>query len=205
MVIDDPQRVTVAGREVGEGSLPYIGLVRWDRLFDDLEAQLSARARLELDAEVAERTRIERAKVTVGERILGARGQSIVVRLRGGTIVRGQLEDSGDEWMLLVESSGRQVLVPAPAVVGVSGLGRPRDDTRARRFGIGSALRGISRDRRAVVVTDVDGGTVHGTIDAVGADAFDITEHPLDTPRRPEHVRGERVVPFIAVAAVSTT
>lgn len=183
----------------------YIGHVRWDRLFDDLEAQLAAQTRLELDAEVAERTRTERSKVTVGERVAGAVGSPVVVRLRGGSIARGVLEDSGDGWLLLVEGTGRQLLVPTGAVLGVSGLGRPRDDTRARRFGMGSALRGISRDRRAVAVVDVDGGTVHGTIDAVGADAFDLTEHPLDSPRRPEHVRGERVIPFAAVALISSS
>lgn len=182
-----------------------MAVVRWDRLFDDLEAQVAARARLELDAEIAERTRLERARITLGERIVGAVGSEVTLRVRGGTIVRGQLEDSGDGWVLLLEAGGRQVLVPAPAVLGLSGLGRPRDDTRARRFGIGSAVRGISRDRRAVVVIDVDGGTVHGTIGAVGADAFDIAEHPLDTPRRPEHVSAERVIPFAAIALISST
>ncbi|WP_435199647.1 hypothetical protein [Janibacter sp. GS2] len=179
--------------------------MRWDRLFDDLEAQVAARARLELDAEIAERTRLERARITLGERIVGAVGSEVTLRVRGGTIVRGRLEDSGDGWVLLLEAGGRQVLVPAPAVLGLSGLGRPRDDTRARRFGIGSAVRGISRDRRAVVVIDVDGGTVHGTIGAVGADAFDIAEHPLDTPRRPEHVHAERVIPFAAIALITST
>lgn len=180
-------------------------VVRWDRLFDDLEAQVAARARLELDAEIAERTRIERSRITLGERIVGALGAEVVLRLRGGSVVRGRLEDSGDGWALLVEPIGRQLLVPTPAVLGISGLGRPRDDTRARRFGLGSAVRIISRDRRAVVVIDVDGGTVHGTIDAVGADALDIAEHPLDSPRRPEHVHGERVIPFASVAVITST
>lgn len=179
--------------------------MRWDRLFDDLEGQLAAQARLELDAEVAERTRTERSKVTLGERVAGAVGASLTLRLRGGVVARGRLEDTGDAWLLLREDAGRQLLVPAHALLGVSGLGRPRDDRRARRFGVGSALRGISRDRRAVVVMDVDGGTVHGTIDAVGADAFDISEHPLDSPRRPEHIRGERVIPFAAVACVASS
>lgn len=179
--------------------------MRWDRLFDDLEAQVAARTRLELDAEVAERTRLERARITLGERLVGALGADVVLRLRGGTVVRGRIEDSGDGWLLIAEPAGRQLLVPVPAVLGISGLGRPRDDTRARRFGIGSAVRGISRDRRAVVVVDVDGGSVHGTIDAVGADAFDVAEHPLDTPRRTEHVHGERTIPFVAVAVITST
>lgn len=165
---------------------------------------MAARARLELDAEVAERTRIERARITFGERVAGSVGAEVTVHLRGGALVRGRVEDSGDGWVLVSEPGGRQLLVPMLAVLGVSGLGRPRDDTRARRFGLGSAVRGISRDRRAVVVHDVDGGTLHGTIDAVGADAFDIAEHPLDAPRRPENVRGERVIPFAAVAVITS-
>lgn len=183
----------------------YIGQMRWDRLFDDLEAQLAAQGRLELDAEVAERTRTERSKVTLGERVAGSVGSPLVVRLRGGPIARGVVEDSGDGWLLLIEPAGRQLLVATHAVLGISGLCRPRDDTRFRRFGIGSALRGISRDRRAVAIVDVDGGTVQGTIDAVGADAVDVTEHALDIPRRPEHIRGERVIPFAAIALISSS
>lgn len=186
-------------------SWPTLTVVRWERLFDDLEAQVAAQLRLELDAEVAERTRLERARITLGERVVGALGAEVTVRLRGGSVVRGRLEDCGDGWLLVVEAGGRQLLAPGSAVLGISGLGRPRDDTRARRFGIGSAVRLISRDRRAVVVVDVDGGSVHGTIDAVGADAFDIAEHPLDAPRRPEHVLGERVIPFASVAAITST
>lgn len=166
---------------------------------------MAAQSRLELDAEVAERTRLERSRITLGERMAGALGARVTLRLRGGTVVRGQVEDSGDGWVHVVEDGGRQLLVPAPSVLGISGLGRPRDDTRARRFGLGSAVRVVSRDRRAVVVLDVDGGSVHGTIDAVGADAFDIAEHPLDSPRRPENVRGERVIPFTAVAMIAST
>lgn len=190
---------------VDGGVAAYSDRVRWDRLFDDLEGQLAAQTRLELDAEVAERTRAERARVTLGERIHGTRDGDVAVRLRGGAVVHGVLRDSGEGWMLLDDPVGRQQLVPTGAVLGISGLARPRDDGRARRFAIGTALREVSRDRRAVVVVDVDGGRVHGTIDAVGADAFDIAEHPQDTPRRSENVREVRAVPFAAVAVISST
>ena len=39
--------------------------MRWDRLFDDLEAQLALDDVRELDAEVADRTRRERALLDV--------------------------------------------------------------------------------------------------------------------------------------------
>lgn len=126
-------------QQLGDG---YIGLVRWDRLFEDLESRVAAQSRLELDAEVAERTRLERARITLGERVAGAMGARVTAQLRGGSVLRARVEDSGDGWVLLVEDGGRQVLVPVSSVLGISGLGRPRDDTRARRFGLGSAVRG---------------------------------------------------------------
>lgn len=179
--------------------------MRWDRLFEDLEAQLEEQARLERDAEVADRTRAERARITLSERLVGAVGDELTFRVRGGAAVAGELQDTGEGWLLLATPHRRSVLLPTAAVVGVHGLGRaPRDDTRARRFGLGSALRAISRDRRPVVVTDVDRADAHGTIDVVGADAFDLAEHPLDAPRRAEHVRTTRTVPFAAVATITS-
>ena len=44
--------------------------MRWDRLFDDLEAQLALDEARELEAEVADRTRRERALLDVHTRLL---------------------------------------------------------------------------------------------------------------------------------------
>ena len=110
----------------------------------------------------------------------------------------------GADWVLLVRRAERRLLVGFPALRQVSGLvGRVTPQSMvAKAFGIGAALRAVSRDRAAVTVYDVDGGFVTGTIDAVGQDCLDIAEHPLDLPRRPEHVIDVRVVPFVALAAV---
>ena len=48
--------------------------MRWDELFADLGAQWEAEARRELDGEVADRTRRERALVGLHERLSAARG-----------------------------------------------------------------------------------------------------------------------------------
>jgi len=53
-----------------------------------------------------------------------------------------------------------------------------------------------------VDVLDLQGDLLTGTIDAVGEDAFDLAEHPVDLPRRAEHVVAVRTVPFGAVGLV---
>jgi hypothetical protein len=48
----------------------------------------------------------------------------------------------------------------------------------------------------------VSGAVVTGTIDAVGRDHLELSEHPADLPRRSENVTGRRVVPFSALVLV---
>lgn len=177
--------------------------MRWDQLFDDLEAQLGAEERRERDSEVADRTRRERASVELGARFAGAVGANLRVRLVTGLQVQGELLDLGEDWLLLRLESGRDAVVPVGAVVGVVGLPLRASAARtARRFALGYALRGLSRDRAAVAVTDTSGQVVTGTIDVVGADSLDLAEHALGESRRPENVRGRQTLPFRAVVLV---
>ena len=72
----------------------------------------------------------------------------------------------------------------------------------AKRFGLGYALRGLSRDRCVVSLADIGGSVATGTIDAVGADALDLSEHPADVARRAENIVARRVIPFAAIVVV---
>ncbi|TWP35110.1 hypothetical protein [Leekyejoonella antrihumi] len=176
--------------------------MRWQELFMDLEAQLVAAERQELDAQVAERTRIERSAVHWLDRAAVSVGLDLAVTTPGGP-VRGRLEDLGKDWLLLDEPGRRGALVPTAAVTSVVGLAVRSDDDcgLGRRFGLGSALRAISRDRAPVVVHDIAGGLATGTIDRVGADHLELAEHPADAVRRGSAVTGRRIVPFAAIAA----
>ncbi|HET6666792.1 MAG TPA: hypothetical protein VFG98_05865, partial [Intrasporangium sp.] len=71
-----------------------------------------------------------------------------------------------------------------------------------RRFTLGAALSGISRDRAVVDVVDVEGQLLTGTIDAVGADHLDVAEHAPDEPRRARHVVRTHVMPIAALGSV---
>lgn len=191
--------------------------MRWQRLFDDLEAQLAAEDARDLVAEVADRTRRERALLGLHERLLSMQGgPPVVFRVGGVGTVAGLVVGVGPDWVLLAEGAGtsagsdgghdRSVLVCYPAVRAVSGLvGRMPEKPPgavAKGFALGAALRAISRDRAVVEVHDVDGHVVIGTLDAIGQDLAEVAEHPADLPRRPEHVTGIRAVPFWSIALV---
>lgn len=197
--------------------------MRWERLFDDLEAQLGADASRELAAEVADRTRRERAQLALVDRLTAlVDGPSVELRVAGVGSVRGVVSGAGPQWVLLdlradptpgpqrrsTEEPGagapdRPVLVATTAIRGVVGLAGARTPGAvAKGFGLGAALRAISRDRAVVDVVDVDGAVVTGTLDAVGQDLVEVAEHPGDLPRRAENVVRVVAVPFGALAAV---
>ncbi|MFC8502978.1 hypothetical protein ACFUC1_11475 [Pedococcus sp. NPDC057267] len=177
--------------------------MRWEDLFADLESQWDAEQRRELDAEVADRTRRERATVALAHRLAAAGSAAVSVTVRDGTRVSGQVADVGDGWFLLGEPGRVPCLVPTAAVVSVTGLAaRAVEGSPGRRFGLGYALRAVSRDRAVVRLTDFTGSTCTGTIDAVGSDHLGLAEHAPDLPRRPENVTGSRVVPFDAIVLV---
>ncbi len=69
--------------------------MRWERLFEDLDAQWEAEARRELDEEVSDRTRRERAGVELAERLVATRGHVVAVRLLTGESVEGRWPTSG--------------------------------------------------------------------------------------------------------------
>ena len=177
--------------------------MRWQDLFADLEAQLLADQRRELQAEVADRTRRERADVTVLDRAARSVGNVITV-VTGAGSVRGTLDDLGKDWLLVQEHGRHAALVPMASVTALVGLATRSDDDRGmgRRFGVGVALRAIARDRAAVAIHDVAGGLATGTIDKVGADHLDLAEHPADAVRRATALTGHRVVPFAAIGIV---
>lgn len=184
--------------------------MRWDQLFEDLEAQLAALAREELAAEVGEHTRAERGRVELAHRLTAAVDRHLRVRVWGMGWLPVRLVDVGAGWVLVEGESelagrGRELLVPLGALLAVEDLGRLAEGRAAaasRRFGISHALRAISRDRAVVRVHDRSGDHVTGTVDRVLADHLDLARHADDEARRPGAVRGTVSIPYEALAAV---
>ena len=182
--------------------------MRWDELFADLEAQLVAAEDAELAGEVADRTRGEVGGTALVDRARTAVGGPLRVQVVGHEPVAGLLLEVGSEWLLLRDAQGRDVLVPWAAVLALVGLGAATADRDEmgptfRRLGLSFALRALARDRAAVAVALLDGSVVTGTVDRVGRDFFDLSEHPHGEARRAREVAAVRVIRQEAVALVT--
>lgn len=178
--------------------------MRWESLFDDLEGSFLAEQQRDLDAEVADRVRRERGQLGLHERLAAARGSAITLQVGERTQLAGTVGDVGSGWLLLVDERRREALIPFEALTWIAGLTRESRTTSivTRSFTLVSALRAVARDRAVVTVLTRYGIELAGTIDAVGADAIDLAEHPIDQPRRAAAVISTRVLPLSALAAV---
>ena len=182
--------------------------MRWQQLFADLEARFEAEQEAAERAETSSRARHELGSLRFVDRLGGAVGSPVALLCRGAGQVSGTLTEVGSDWLLL-DDSGREVLVATAAVRAVTGLGRrtaAAEDAGsvAARLDLRRALRGLARDRAPVHVVLDEGTTLHGTIDRVGADYFELAEHPMDLHRRAGAVQGVRTVVIDAVALVRT-
>ncbi|MFV0461722.1 MAG: hypothetical protein ACK5MP_00765 [Nostocoides sp.] len=181
----------------------------WEGLFDDLEAQFESLQRLELEAEVADRTRRELAGIDLISRLLGHRDSGLTLRLVTGTTLSGVLADIGADWIALAEPSqrypaGGTTVIALSAVTGFVGLGRRSQTAPSpRRFALGYVLRALGRDRQVVIVTDTSGSVLTGTVHRVGADHVDLAEHPAETGPRTEAIRAIRAIPFWALVSIA--
>lgn len=177
--------------------------MRWERLFDDLEAQLASDDSHDRESEIADRTRRERALIDVHARLLANVGARLAWWV-GSEALTAQVVDVGPDWVLVEPAPARPLLLRLGAVRSLSGLSRGAQTPSvvARRFTLALALGAISRDRAPVEIRDLEGRMLVGTIDVVGADHLEIAEHPDDEPRRAANVTAMTLVPYASLAWV---
>ena len=180
--------------------------MRWDALFEDLEAQFDAADAAELDAEVRDRTRTEFARVDLAARLRASLHARLTLQLRCGERIRGELTSLGADWLLLQageqsDGSAQELLVPLRALLVVDGLASTSAPPEGRaaglladRLDLRSALRRIARDRSTVRIVTDDGTQLRGLVGRVGADHLEVPEGPRD--------RSGPVVPFAALSLV---
>ncbi|MGC4173838.1 hypothetical protein [Demequina sp.] len=144
--------------------------MRWHRLFDDLEAQVTRAEREEFEDEVRERAHGERAAVTLGAVLAASEGARARVTLRDGAVLAGTVVDCAAQWLHLGDGP-REWLVPASAISTIEGPApaAPEPGVIASRLTLGHALRALAEDGGDVVV-NASGTQARGRITAVGAD-----------------------------------
>jgi hypothetical protein len=164
---------------------------------DDLAALAAADLDLERDAEVAERTRIERGTVLLRDRLRAAEGVLTVTTLGPGEFA-GRVGDTGDGWVLLEQCEpvrGAVVaehLVLIDAVLTVRGVGTASAPGPARERSVTSPLRRWCRDRSDVLVLLREGTPVVGRAEATYGDHLDVVG-----------AQGRTALPLGALAVVS--
>lgn len=183
--------------------------MRWERLFGDLEAELEAFEAAELESEIAERTRSERARLRLVDRLRGSVGRSVVLRVSGAGQLTGELRAVGLDWLLVRPPDGADRLVRTTAVLELAGLASSSAaegsaGVVASRFSLSAVLRGLARDRTVVTITLIDGSARTGTIEVAGADLVEISERRHDEPgfAGPPGAAVRRGIPLAALAVV---
>ena len=186
---------------------------RWGHLFDDLEGQLEHELAVEeLDLR-GEEERLRLGRLGLRDRLVALNASSpevpLTLHTRGGERLRVVPSTIGRDWLggRLVEESRRprQCIVPLSAVaclalsppdVGRSlAAARSQEPALDARLGIAFVLRDLCR-RRHGIDAFVAEERMHGTIDRVGRDHFDLALHGADEPRRASAVTGYRVIAF---------
>lgn len=141
--------------------------MRWDRLFDELEAQAGDVERDERDALVEELRDGEWAETSWRD-LLGGR---VALEVVGGGRVEGVVTLVNER---VLQISGDRVdhVVAASAVLAVHAAERRADDPGrvGAALGWGHVLRALRDAAEDVVVRLVDGSSREGTVTVVGAD-----------------------------------
>jgi hypothetical protein len=164
-------------------------LVRWDRLFADLEGQVADLELEERDALVSELRDGEWA----GTSWRDLAGGHVVLEVAGLGRVEGEAR-LVNETVVHLASDRVEHVVAASAVLEVVASERraPTPTTVTSRLGWGHLLR-AARDDDSVRLTRTDGVSVDGMVEVVGRDFVTLTSGPGRTRR----------VPFAAIAVLT--
>ncbi|WP_149084952.1 MULTISPECIES: hypothetical protein [Microbacterium] len=195
--------------------------MQWESLFDGLEGQLAAEWEAERAARDAESERLRIARLDLRARLrqLCTTQTEVTLDLAPGRRLPVGLRSLGVDWLAAVSRvpDGARVpdsvlLIPLSSVVGLTldhgsmlaslDPGTPVHTTLRERMTLGFVLRDLARRRVPVLLSLLVGDDLHGTIDRAAGDHLDLAAHDSGTARRADAVRGFRMVPYAAIAAV---
>lgn len=182
--------------------------MRWESLFEDLEAQLRAEQLRGQAAEIQEMVRVELTRQLLVDRLRTLTGRQLEIGLLGGTEIHGRLAHTGRGW-LVIDTGGHEYLVleTGMASIGIAsdvqGTASDADPDPDPGLGLGSALRALVRDRCRVSIHGIDGAILgEGTLDRASRDFVQLAVHERDQYRRAPAVRRVQLIPLHSIAAV---
>ncbi|MGP9782837.1 hypothetical protein ACT3UQ_10295 [Glutamicibacter sp. AOP12-B1-11] len=177
--------------------------MRWDSLFEDLEAQAEAQQAAQFREEVAESIRIERATEQMHERLLRLQGSAITLKLAGEYEINARLGPIGREYFCL-ENEGKRWLVKNLALRSLE-MNQIGSNLTGRLSPVkfSTVVRGVLRDRQRTLAYDINGKPVaEGTLSQVGKDFLIIALHPRDDYARDRSITGYQLLPLDTVGWV---
>lgn len=182
--------------------------MRWDSLFNDLEAQLEEQEHAQLREEIAENTRIERATAELLPTLFGCHGLEMTLRLAGGTEVRAQLGPCANDYICM-ENARSQWVIRRPAIQSIALPARsrpaPGHSTESRTAPFATVVRGLLRDRARCSIYGLHGAELAtGTLMQVAKDFVRIAVHPSDEYARPERISAQLLIPVESIGWVET-
>ncbi|MFT4298821.1 MAG: hypothetical protein QM597_04190 [Aeromicrobium sp.] len=143
--------------------------MRWQRLFDELEASVADEEALEREALVHDLVDEEWAQASSCDLIWGG----VAVEAQGAGWIEGRVQRASRDFVVVEAAAGGETVVARSAILGWrGGAGRaPQQGPVTARLGWTQLLRALRDDDVAVVVRRTDGSVVSGQIEAVAADA----------------------------------
>ncbi|MEQ1735330.1 MAG: hypothetical protein ABL886_02725 [Rhodoglobus sp.] len=194
--------------------------MRWDHLFDDIEAQLERELSAEEQDLVAEEERLRLGRLAVRDRLRALHASStepLSITLKTGSRLLMSVEGFGRDWVSVdvIDGPVRRgpCLVPIASITSISlppgrvaaSLDAERDAraeaSLALRLGLPFVLRDLCRRRRSVELVTAH-ATTRGTIDRVGRDHLDLAVHEPGSPRRVGQISEVAVVPLASLVLV---
>ena len=180
--------------------------MRWDDLFDDLEAQLRHEQAAALRDEINENLQVERATQDLEEVLCRLQGSAVHLQLAGGRELAGQLGPAGPGYFCVEESRMlwvirceqlRQLQWPGPLPPA---LPQPADSSRRPK--LAAVLRQLMRDRARTWLWDREGSLLaEGSIVQAAKDFVLLAAHAADEFPTRRTGRSPVLIPLEAIGS----
>lgn len=183
--------------------------MRWDSLFDDLEAQLAEQGRAQLRDEIAENTRIERATAELSGSLSRFHGCELSVKLAGHTEIRARLGPCAEDYFCL-ETDLSQWVIRYQAVesIALPAATKPAaaSSTQGRAIRFSAVIRGMLRDRSRCQIYGIHGLLIaEGTLGQAAKDFLVISTHQRDEYVRSSEPSAQLMIPLGSIGWVVAT